>query len=56
MADSLLFENKPEATEMPAVLVEGSHTPDALAGASGVYRRVRLRHAAKRLPIPADVR
>ena len=37
MADSLLFENKPEATEMPAVLVEGSHTPDALAGASGVY-------------------
>ena len=22
---------------MPAVLVEGAHTPDALAGASGVY-------------------
>ncbi len=37
MAESLLFQNTPEATDMPAVLVEGSHTPDALAGASGVY-------------------
>ena len=36
MADSLLFQNKPDV-EMPAVLVEGSHVPDALAGASGVY-------------------
>ncbi len=36
MADSLLFQNKPEV-DMPAVLVEGAHTPDALAGASGVY-------------------
>ena len=37
MAESLLFQDTPEATDMPAVLVEGSHTPDALAGASGVY-------------------
>jgi len=37
MADSLLFQNKPDQADMPAVLVEGSHTPDALAGASGVY-------------------
>ena len=36
MADSLLFQNKPDV-DMPAVLVEGAHTPDALAGASGVY-------------------
>ena len=36
MSDSLLFQNKPDV-DMPAVLVEGSHTPDALAGASGVY-------------------
>ena len=36
MADSLLFLNKPDV-DMPAVLVEGAHTPDALAGASGVY-------------------
>ena len=36
MADSLLFQNKQDV-EMPAVLVEGAHTPDALAGASGVY-------------------
>ena len=36
MADSLLFQNKPDV-DMPAVLVEGSHIPDALAGASGVY-------------------
>ena len=36
MADSLLFQNKPDV-DMPAVLVEGSHVPDALAGASGVY-------------------
>ena len=37
MSESLLFQNKPDQSEMPAVLVEGSHTPDALAGASGVY-------------------
>ena len=37
MSDSLLFQNKPDQTDMPALLVEGSHTPDALAGASGVY-------------------
>ena len=36
MADSLLFQNKPDV-DMPAVLVEGTHVPDALAGASGVY-------------------
>ncbi|MBR0227495.1 MAG: helix-turn-helix transcriptional regulator [Clostridia bacterium] len=36
MADSLLFQNKSD-NDMPAVLVEGAHTPDALAGASGVY-------------------
>ena len=36
MADSLLFQNRPDV-DMPAVLVEGAHTPDALAGASGVY-------------------
>ena len=36
MAESLLFQNKQDV-DMPAVLVEGSHTPDALAGASGVY-------------------
>ena len=36
MADSLLFQNRPDV-DMPAVLVEGTHTPDALAGASGVY-------------------
>ena len=36
MADSLLFQSKPDV-DMPAVLVEGAHTPDALAGASGVY-------------------
>ena len=32
MADSLLFQNKPDV-DMPAVLVEGAHVPDALAGA-----------------------
>ncbi|MBQ4073972.1 MAG: helix-turn-helix transcriptional regulator [Clostridia bacterium] len=37
MSDSLLFQNKPDQMEMPALVVEGSHTPDALAGASGVY-------------------
>mgnify|MGYP003302947463 FL=1 len=37
MADSLLFQSKGEDTQMPALLVEGSHTPDALASASGVY-------------------
>ena len=36
MADSLLFQKKPDV-DMPAELVEGAHTPDALAGASGVY-------------------
>ncbi len=36
MSDSLLFQNKPDV-DMPAVLVEGAHVPDALAGASGVY-------------------
>ena len=37
MAESLLFQTKADQVEMPAVLVEGAHTPDALAGASGVY-------------------
>ncbi len=37
MADSLLFQQKGESNHMPALLVEGSHTPDALASASGVY-------------------
>ena len=37
MTESLLFQSKPDQVDMPAVLVEGSHTPDALAGASGVY-------------------
>lgn len=37
MADSVLFQNKPDAAEMPALLIEGIHTPDALASASGVY-------------------
>ena len=37
MTESLLFQNKTEQMDMPAVLVEGAHTPDALAGASGVY-------------------
>ena len=37
MSDSLLFQNKAEQTDMPALLVEGSHNPDALASASGVY-------------------
>ena len=37
MADSILFQTKPDQIDMPAVLVEGMHTPDALAGASGVY-------------------
>ena len=37
MTDSLLFQKKHDQEEMPALLVEGSHTPDALAGASGVY-------------------
>ena len=36
MADSLSFQNKSDS-DMPAVLVEGAHIPDALAGASGVY-------------------
>jgi len=37
MADSILFQTRPDQTDMPAVQVEGAHTPDALAGASGVY-------------------
>ena len=37
MADSLLFQNKHDSTAMPALMVEGSHTPDALAAASAVY-------------------
>ena len=37
MAESILFQFKADQAEMPAVLVEGAHTPDALAGASGVY-------------------
>ena len=37
MTESLLFQNKPDQTDMPAVLVEGAHIPDALAGASGIY-------------------
>jgi len=36
MPESLLFEKRPDV-DMPAVLVEGAHIPDALAGASGVY-------------------
>jgi len=37
MNDSLLFQMKPDQTDMPAVIVEGSHTPDSLASASGIY-------------------
>ncbi len=37
MAESLLFQSRGEGAQMPALLVEGSHTPDALASASGVY-------------------
>ena len=37
MTESLLFTNKADQVDMPAVLVEGAHFPDALAGASGVY-------------------
>lgn len=37
MADSILFQNKQNATDMPALVVEGTHTPDALAAASAVY-------------------
>ncbi|NLD83324.1 MAG: helix-turn-helix transcriptional regulator [Clostridiales bacterium] len=37
MAESILFQTRPDQVEMPAVQVEGAHTPDALAGASGVY-------------------
>ena len=37
MTESLLFTNKADQVDMPAVLVEGAHYPDALAGASGVY-------------------
>ncbi len=37
MAESILFQTRPDQLDMPAVQVEGAHTPDALAGASGVY-------------------
>lgn len=37
MAESILFQSKPDQVDMPAVQVEGAHTPDALAGASGIY-------------------
>jgi len=38
MNDSLLFQMKPDQTDMPAVIVEGSHTPDSLASASATLR------------------
>ncbi|MBR2053443.1 MAG: hypothetical protein IJ968_00965, partial [Clostridia bacterium] len=37
MADSLLFQSRGETAQMPALLVEGTHNPDSLASASGVY-------------------
>ena len=37
MSDSILFIFDENAAETPAVLVEGTHTPDALASASGVF-------------------
>lgn len=37
MSESLLFRTKVNHPEMPALMIEGSHIPDALAGASGVY-------------------
>lgn len=37
MTESLLFQTRADALEMPAVLVESQHTPDALAAASGIY-------------------
>ncbi len=37
MTESLLFTLTDNADETPALLVEGTHTPDALASASGVY-------------------
>lgn len=37
MSESILFMPATESTESPAVLVEGTHTPDALASASGEY-------------------
>ncbi len=37
MADSMLFRQIGEGGTAPALLVEGTHTPDALASASGVY-------------------
>lgn len=37
MFDSLLFKNTNENSAVPALLVEGQHTPDALASASGIY-------------------
>ena len=37
METSILFQTMPDQTDMPAVQIEGVHTPDALASASGVY-------------------
>ncbi len=37
MSESMIFATTDETTTQPAVLVEGAHTPDALASASGVY-------------------
>ncbi len=37
MADSLLFTVTEDINARPALVIEGTHTPDALASASGVY-------------------
>lgn len=37
MSESILFMPATDIAESPAVLVEGTHTPDALASASGEY-------------------
>ncbi len=37
MSESLLFYPTSDQNESPAVFIEGAHTPDALASASGVY-------------------
>lgn len=37
MSESMLFYPSSEQNESLAVCIEGAHTPDALAGASGVY-------------------
>ena len=39
MSDSLLFQNKPDV-DMPAVLVEGAHTPDALVNVLNTIKEV----------------